>query len=213
VQFVLVVLHRLRVVLVIFSAAEWPEQRAVCGCCWAVSPGGTAHRSHKLGRGSSGEAQSWQLNQQQQQQLLPLAQKQPPRPPLAAVRTFDTIHVWHGHPLAVLQPGRVHPAANVAAANLLPQTPSTPVEVRLSLDTFEKAINMLELMHFDAVKAWWEEQQSGEQQQTCAVIIVACTGPTVETSHIIKADSGCHDPCNACVVVSSASSSSWQAVA
>ncbi|KAF6255061.1 hypothetical protein COO60DRAFT_253980 [Scenedesmus sp. NREL 46B-D3] len=40
-------------------------------------------------------------------------------------------------------------------------TPSAPVEVRLSLDTFEKAVNTLELMHFDAVKAWWEEQQSG----------------------------------------------------
>jgi hypothetical protein len=56
-----------------------------------------------------------------------------------------------------------------SAANLLPQTPPTPVEVRLSLDAFEKAINMLELMHFDAVKAWWEEQQSGEQQQTVTV--------------------------------------------
>ncbi|WIA32219.1 hypothetical protein OEZ86_003068 [Tetradesmus obliquus] len=40
-------------------------------------------------------------------------------------------------------------------------TPTAPVELRLSLDTFEKAINMLELMHFDAVKAWWEEQQGG----------------------------------------------------
>jgi hypothetical protein len=80
----------------------------------------------------------------------------------------------------VLQHVRVHPAAN-----LLPQTPSTPVEVRLSLDTFEKAINMLELMHFDAVKAWWEEQQSGEQQQTDAALFqVACAVATCSYPHM-----------------------------
>jgi hypothetical protein len=49
------------------------------------------------------------------------------------------------------------------------------MEVRLSLETFEKAVNMLELMHFDAVKAWWEEQQSGEQQGAVAASCpVAC---------------------------------------
>jgi hypothetical protein len=67
---------------------------------------------------------------------------------------------WHASILSVSATNFICPPLRF----LLLQTPAAPVEVRLSLDTFEKAVNMLELMHFDAVKAWWEEQQSGEQQ-------------------------------------------------
>jgi hypothetical protein len=71
---------------------------------------------------------------------------------------------------------------------LLRQAPSTPVEVRLSLDRFEKAINMLELMHFDAVKAWWEEQQSGELHGC----IVTSHWPSAACLHASSGTAACH---------------------
>lgn len=52
------------------------------------------------------------------------------------------------------------------------QQQNTPCgQVRLSVDDFEKAIDTLELLHFDAVKAWWEEQQSGECSSPVTVMV------------------------------------------
>jgi hypothetical protein len=34
--------------------------------------------------------------------------------------------------------------------------------LRLSVDDFERAIELLEKAHFDVVKAWWDEDQAGE---------------------------------------------------
>ncbi len=34
--------------------------------------------------------------------------------------------------------------------------------LRLTVDDFERAVELLEKAHFDAVKAWWEEEQAGE---------------------------------------------------
>jgi hypothetical protein len=34
--------------------------------------------------------------------------------------------------------------------------------LRLSVDEFERAIELLEKAHNDAVKAWWDEDQAGE---------------------------------------------------
>lgn len=53
------------------------------------------------------------------------------------------------------------------------QTPNAAGQ-RLSVDDFERAVDLLELAHFDAVRAWWEEQQSGEQRSPYRVMI-QCT--------------------------------------
>jgi hypothetical protein len=34
--------------------------------------------------------------------------------------------------------------------------------LRLSVDEFERAMELLETAHFDAVKAWWDKEQAGE---------------------------------------------------
>ena len=41
-----------------------------------------------------------------------------------------------------------------------PQQAAPPL--RLSLDDFERAMDLLELEHFSAVKSWWEKEQEGE---------------------------------------------------
>lgn len=37
----------------------------------------------------------------------------------------------------------------------------------LAVDDFERAIELLEKAHFDAVKAWWDEEQAGESPAQC----------------------------------------------
>lgn len=42
------------------------------------------------------------------------------------------------------------------------QQPPGPQPLRLSVDDFERSMELLEKAHFEAVKQWWDEEQSGE---------------------------------------------------
>jgi hypothetical protein len=43
----------------------------------------------------------------------------------------------------------------------------------LAVDDFERAIELLEKAHFDAVKAWWDEEQAGELNMIHVTVSIA----------------------------------------
>lgn len=55
--------------------------------------------------------------------------------------------------------------------------------LRLSVDDFERAMELLETAHFDAVKAWWDKEQAGE----CMLLPPAVPPPTAATGTICSA--------------------------
>lgn len=57
---------------------------------------------------------------------------------------------------------RISGGGGAAEAHAQPEHQQQPPPLRLSVDDFERAVELLEKAHFEAVKAWWEEEQAGE---------------------------------------------------
>jgi hypothetical protein len=63
-----------------------------------------------------------------------------------------------------------------------PEPPAQPEQqqpppLRLSVDDFERAIELLEKAHYEAVKAWWEEEQAGESGRAASKETCGRAGP------------------------------------